>query len=138
VRPIVNEGIDADDRVEELVCERQRPSVCMDRKNAIFDARIPDALEILRGAEPQVGGPNLHAEFAAQEDRRHRPPASEVQDPHAGPQNQRLAKPLGQPQRAGPAADTGENPIGVVFRRAGGLLGDQSTLCLERRTMPAQ
>ena len=89
VRPVVEEGVNAHDGVEEVRGERQRPGVRMDREHAVLDAGIPDALEVLRGAEPQVGGPDLHAEFAAQEDRRQCPPAAEVQHPHAGPQVQR-------------------------------------------------
>ena len=112
VRAVVEERVDAHDGVEELRGERQRPGVGVDREHAVLDAGIPDALEVLRGAEPQVGGPDLHAELAAQEDRRRRPPAAEVQHPHAGPQVQRRREPLGQPQRVGPAAGAGEDPSG--------------------------
>ena len=123
VRPVVREGIDAHDGVEELRGERQRPGIGMDRKHAVLDAGIPDALDVLRGAEPQVGCPNLHAEFAPQKDRRRRPSAAEVQHPHAGPQVQRRREPLSQPQRIGPAAGVGQDPFGVVLRRAGKSLG---------------
>jgi hypothetical protein len=36
------------------------------RKHAILDTSIPDALHILRGAEPKVGRPHLHSEFSPQ------------------------------------------------------------------------
>src|SRR2546422_499423 len=68
---------------------------------------------------------DLHAELAAEEDRRRRPPAAEVEHPQAGPQVQRGREPLGQPQRVGSAADAGDDPLGMVLRRAGRSLGDE-------------
>src|SRR4030095_16050832 len=70
VRPVIEEGIDAHDSVEELRGERQRSGVCMDRKHAVLDAGITDALDVLRRAEPEVGCPNLDTELAAQKNRR--------------------------------------------------------------------
>jgi hypothetical protein len=57
----VGDRIDAYDGVEEVRGERQRAGVGVDRENAVRDAGIADALAV-------VGDPNLHAEFAAQED----------------------------------------------------------------------
>src|SRR4051794_21338509 len=71
VRPEVNERVDRDDGVKVLRSEGERTGVGMDRKHAILDARITDALKVLRGAKPQVGGPHLHSKFASQKDRRH-------------------------------------------------------------------
>src|SRR4029453_7174274 len=64
---------------------------------------IPDAAKVLRGAEPEVGGPDLHTELAAHEDRGHRSSAPEVQHPHTGSQVDHLGQPLGHPQRVGGA-----------------------------------
>ena len=61
-------------------------------KTPVLDPGIANALEVLRGAEPQVGGPDLHAELAAQEDRGHRPSAAEVQHPHARPEVEGLGR----------------------------------------------
>src|SRR3989442_9019173 len=97
----------------------------MDRKHAVLDAGIPDSLDVLRDAEPQVGCPNLHAKFAVQKDRRRRPSATEVQHPHAGPQVQRRGKPLGDPEGVGPAAGAGDDPFGVVLGRAGKSFGEE-------------
>src|SRR4051812_13606409 len=52
VGSVVNVRIDRHDGVEEIHSERQRTGVCMDRKDAILYAGIPDSLDILRGAEP--------------------------------------------------------------------------------------
>ena len=41
----------------------------MHGENAVFDSRIADSLAVLRGTEPQIGGPDLNAEFAVEEDR---------------------------------------------------------------------
>jgi hypothetical protein len=105
----------------------------VDREDPVLDLGVPDALKVLRGAEPQVGGPDLHAELAAEEDRRDCPAAAEVQHPHAGPQVEPFAEPLGEPQRVGRAAHAGDHPVGVVSRRAGKpvveqpLVGDHVT-----------
>ena len=124
------------DGVEELRGERQRPGVGVDRKDAVLDPGIPDALKFLRGAEPQVGGPDLHAELAPKEDGRCPAAATEVQHAHAGPQVHRLGQPLGQPQRVGPAADAGDDPLGVVARRAGKPLRDKPLIHCHRPAFP--
>ena len=85
----VRDGIDTDDGVEKIIGERQRSRVGMNWKDAIVDTGVANALGILRGAEPEVGGPNLDAEFAAQENRRRRASATEVEDAHAGAQVER-------------------------------------------------
>src|SRR5262245_49669141 len=100
----------------------------MNWKDPVFDPGIPDALEVLRGAEPQIGGPDLDAELSAQEDRRQRAPGAEVQNSHARPQVQSLAKPFSQPQAVSSATDAGENPFGVVARGTRKLLGDQPVI----------
>ena len=56
VRPVVAEIADAHDGIEEVLGERQRPGVRVDGKHAVLGAGIADALEVLRGALPQVGG----------------------------------------------------------------------------------
>jgi hypothetical protein len=63
VRTVIEEGIDGNDGVEEVRSERQHPRVGVDWEDPVRNAGIPDALEVLRGVEPQVGGPDLHAEF---------------------------------------------------------------------------
>src|SRR4051812_22388672 len=89
VRPEVVERVDAHNGIEEAGGERQRPGVGVDRDHAALTPSAPDALDVLGGTEPQVGGPPLHAELPPQEDGRGGPAATEVQDPHAGPQAQR-------------------------------------------------
>src|SRR5262249_18428977 len=69
VRSKIRKCVDAHDRIEELGREWQRASVGVDREHAVVDARVADALEVLRSAEPQVDGPHLHAELAPEEDR---------------------------------------------------------------------
>src|SRR5215813_10417293 len=54
VRPVVAEGINTHDGIEELRCERQRPGIGVDRKHAVLHASIPNSLDVLRGAEPSV------------------------------------------------------------------------------------
>ena len=130
VRAVVEERVDRHDGVEELRGERQRAGIGVDREDAVLDAGVPDALQVLRGAEPQVGGPDLHAELAAQEDRRRRASTAEIQHPHAGPQVERLGQPLGQPQRVGPAAGTRRAPTRGGTSRRGGIehrLSDRSS-----------
>src|SRR5437016_827722 len=51
----VGERIDTDDGVEEFRREGQRPSVRVNRKDAVLDAGVSDALESFRDAAPQVG-----------------------------------------------------------------------------------
>ena len=115
----VREGIDADDRVEELGRERQGSGVGVNRKDAILDGRVPHALESLRDVVPQVGGPDLHAELAPKKDGRGAAAATQVQDAHLGPQVHPPGQPLAQPQRVGSAADARHDPLGVVGRRSG-------------------
>ena len=124
VRAVVHEGVDGHDGVEESLGERQRPGVGADREDAVLDAGVPNPLDVLRGAEPQVRRPDLHAELAAEEDRRQSAPASEVQHPHAGPQVERFGEPLGQPQRVGAPADPRQHPLRVVSRGARKTLRD--------------
>ena len=95
VGPEVRERINAHDGVEEVPGEWQRPGIRMDRIHAVQGARVPDALDILRGADPKVGCPDLHAKFTMQKDRRRRPATAEVQHPHGGSQVQRHREPLG-------------------------------------------
>ena len=100
VGPVIEKRVDADYRVEKPVAVRQRSGVGMDRKDPVRHAGVTHALEILRGAEPQVRGPHLHAKFAAQEDRRCCPPAPQIQHAHAGSQVERLMAPAGNVDRA--------------------------------------
>jgi hypothetical protein len=85
IRPVVVKGVDAHDGVEEAGGKRQRPGIGVDREHAVLYPGILDALNVLCGANPQVGRPHLHAEFTSQENGRGCPPAAEVQDPHSGP-----------------------------------------------------
>ncbi len=48
VRPVVDERVDADDRIEEVRGERQRPCVRPDREDAILDPGVPNPPEIVR------------------------------------------------------------------------------------------
>src|SRR5712692_3849387 len=68
VRPEINKGVDADHRVEKVWSEGKRARIGVKRKDAILDARIPDALHVLRSAEPKVRSPHLRPEFASQKD----------------------------------------------------------------------
>src|SRR6202000_2183779 len=77
VGAVVDERVDRDDRVEKLGREGERAGVEAERKDAAAGARGFDALPVLRWVEPQIGGPNAHAEFAMQEDRRERLAAAE-------------------------------------------------------------
>src|ERR1700682_2174769 len=52
VRPVVWEGINAHDRVEEFDGEWQRPGIGVNREHPILDAGIPDSLGVFRRAEP--------------------------------------------------------------------------------------
>jgi hypothetical protein len=52
----------------DVLIEEERPGIGMERKHALFDAGIPDALNVLGGADPEVDCPNLRAEFAVQKD----------------------------------------------------------------------
>src|SRR5215471_10593926 len=52
VRPVVAEGINTQDGVKELRCERQQPGIGVDREDAVLHAGIPDSLDVLRDAEP--------------------------------------------------------------------------------------
>src|SRR5262249_9081093 len=84
------------------------------------------ALDVFRGTEPQIGGPHLNAEFAAQKDRRHRPPATEVEYTHPGLQRQRRGEPLGDPERIRATAGAGNEPFGVVAGSSRKLSGNQA------------
>src|SRR6516162_4344569 len=86
VRPKIREGVDTHDGVEEVRRERERSGIGMERENAILDAGIQNSLHIVRGGNPQIGGPNLYAKFAVEKNRRRGPAAAEVEHPHAGPQ----------------------------------------------------
>jgi len=66
----------------------------MNRKDAVLDAGILDALKSFGNAVPQVDGPHLRTELAAHEDGRRPAAAAEIQHAHAGPQVQRLGQPL--------------------------------------------
>ena len=68
IRPVVDEGVDADNGVEEILRERKGAGIGMDGEHAIFQAGIADPLYIFGDAAPKVGGPNLNAEFATEED----------------------------------------------------------------------
>jgi len=50
--------------------ERKRAGIRMDRNHTGLGAGVADSLEVLPDAEPQIGRPDLHAEFPVQEDRR--------------------------------------------------------------------
>jgi hypothetical protein len=51
VRPEVRESVNAYNGVEEVPDERQGPGIGMEREHAVLDARIPDALHVLRSAD---------------------------------------------------------------------------------------
>ena len=89
----------------------------MHGENAVFDSRIADSLTVLRGTEPQIGGPDLNAEFAVEEDRGGGASAAKVEYPHSRSQIKRGGEPLGHPEWI--RADAGEEPFRVVLRRAG-------------------
>src|SRR5262249_34842150 len=63
VRPKIVEGVHAHNGVKEIAGKRQGPSVRMQRKHAVPYADVSDALQVLRSADPQVRGPNLHAKL---------------------------------------------------------------------------
>src|SRR5207247_6139528 len=125
IRAVIHKRVNAHDGVEELGGEWQGPCVRVDRENPVLYAGIADPLEVLGDAEPQVSGPYLDAELTVEKDRGQGAPAAEVQHAHAGPQVQRPSKPLGQPQGIGPAADAGNDPPGVIRRRAGKVLQEE-------------
>jgi hypothetical protein len=91
----------------------------MHGKNAVFDSRIADSLAILRGTEPQIGGPDLNAEFAVEEDRGCGASAAKVEYPHSRSQIERGREPLGHPEWIRGPANAGKEPFRVVLRRAG-------------------
>src|SRR5262245_21319675 len=68
IGPVVREGIDGDDGVKEFIGEWQRPGLGVDREDPILDAGVTNPLNVLGGAEPQIGRPDLYPEFAAQKD----------------------------------------------------------------------
>ena len=126
VGAVVRERVDRDDGVEELGRKRQRPRIRVNRKHAVVDTGIADPLDVLRGAEPQVGGPHLHAELAPQEDRRRCLAAAQIQHPHSGSKIQGGCEPLDEPEGIGPAAGVGEHPVGVVPGGTRKALGHQT------------
>ena len=97
--------------------------VGVDGEDAVFDAGIADALESFGRAEPEVGGPDLHAEFAAQKDRRHPATATEVEHAHAGLEVERFGQPFGQPQRIGRATEARDHPLGMIGADRGNRSG---------------
>src|SRR5262245_36349118 len=101
----------------------------MNGENTVRDAGIANPLNVLRRAEPEISGPDLHAELAVEKNRRKRTSAAEVQHPHAGPQLDCFREPLGQPQRISSATDTGKYPLGVVTRRAWKPIAHQPLIC---------
>ena len=74
---------------------------------------------VLRGTEPQIGGPDLNAEFAVEEDRGCGASAAKVEYPHSRSQIERGREPLGHPEWIRGPADAGKEPFRVVLRRAG-------------------
>lgn len=56
----------------------------MNRKDSVVNSGIPNSLPVFGRVEPQVGGPDLDAELAAQKNGGQRPAATEVQHFHAG------------------------------------------------------
>src|SRR4051794_15889577 len=109
-------------------------------ENTVFDSRIADSLAVLRGTEPQVGGPDLNPEFAVEEDRRCGASADKVEYPHSRLQIERGREPLGHPSWIRGPADAGKEPFQVVLPRAGtGTISRPS--CLQfgnRRTNQGQ
>lgn len=122
---VVLEGVDRYDHVEELCGEWQGMRLGMDGVDALRDPGIAYALKIIRGAEPEIGGPYLHAEFAMQKDRRHRPAAPEVEDAHPGAQIQQLTQPLGEPERIGAASAAPDHPLRMILIRTRKPIADQ-------------
>ena len=96
----------------------------MHGENAVFDSRIADSLAVLRSTEPQIGGPDVNAEFAVEEDRGGGASAAKVEYSHSRLQIKRGHKPLGHPEWIRGPADAGKEPFRVVFRRAGKSLGN--------------
>jgi hypothetical protein len=62
----VTDGVYADNGVEKVRSKRERSCIGSQRKHPILEARIPDALEVLRSAKPKVCSPNLHSKFPPQ------------------------------------------------------------------------
>ena len=79
---------------------------------------------VLGGTEPKIGGPDLNAEFAVEEDRRCGASAAKVEYPHSRSQIERGREPLGHPEWIRGPADAGKEPFRVVSRRAGKSLGN--------------
>ena|SRR5271156_4200613 len=96
----------------------------MHGENVVFGSCIADSLAILRGTEPQIGGPDLNAEFSVKEDRGCGAAAAEVEHPHSRSQIERWREPLGHPKWIRGSAKAGKEPFRVVLRRAGKSLGN--------------
>src|SRR5215469_15290449 len=69
----------------------------MHGENAVFNSLIADSLAVLCGTEPQIGGPDLNAEFAVEEDRGCGASAAKVEYPHSRSQLERGSEPAGHP-----------------------------------------
>src|SRR5450432_3796749 len=91
----------------------------MHGENAVFDSRIADSLAILRGTEPQIGGPDLNAEFAVEEDRGGGASAAKVEYPRSRSQIERGREPLGHPEWIRGPADAGKEPFRVYCEERG-------------------
>ena len=70
----------------------------MDRKDAVVDAGVADALHSLRGIKPQISGPHLDAKLTAKKDRRGSSATTQVEHAHPWTQVQRGRQPFGQPE----------------------------------------
>jgi hypothetical protein len=90
----------------------------VDREHPVVDLGVEGPPVVLRGAEPQVGRPHLHAELAPEENRRQRPPAAQVQHAQAGAQVERPAS-----QR------TWAPPLGPARTHSGWYFAVRGNLC---------
>ncbi len=131
-----NERVDRQDHIKEFRGEGKRSCVGMDRENTLIRASIADSLQIFCGIEPQISGPNLHAEFAVQKNRRSCPPAAEIEHPKLGSKLQRRSQPFREPKRRSSPAYAGRNPSGTVGRRTR-KPGRDETLIHRRWAPPA-
>src|ERR1700686_316525 len=66
VGPEITDGVYTNNGVEKVRSKRERPCIGTQRKHPILDARIPDALDVLRSTKPKVCSPNLHSELPPQ------------------------------------------------------------------------
>src|SRR5512141_2127718 len=81
----ITDRVDTDNGVEKVPSKWERSCIGGQRKHPILDARIPDALKILRGTKPKVCSPNLHPKLPPQKNGRRCSPTTEVQHFHTGP-----------------------------------------------------